>query len=376
MRLKPFLQGFGIIAVILSLFPFVAADYWWIRMFDFPHLQLTFLTLLAILIYFFRFDIRNWRDYSFIGLLVVCFLFQLGKIFPYTQFASHELKDNLQSDPKRVVSILAINVLQKNDKYEKVIDEILTWNPDILVFTETNQTWAEELRWGLREFGYDHRLEMPLENTYGMLLYSKLKLIDPRVEFLIEDSIPSMRAKVVLPSQELAELHIIHPTPPMPQHNPKSTDRDAQMMMVAKMAQESKYPVIVAGDFNDVAWSETTQLFQNVSQLLDARKGRGLYNTFGADAWIMRWPLDHLFVSKEFRLMDIARGRNVGSDHFPYYAKLSFEPEGAEDQDIPEPTAEEKKEAQNQVQKEKKKDQKEKEKAEKEKAKDNTEAGS
>ena len=370
MSFKSFLQAFGILAVILSLFPFVAADYWWIRMFDFPHVQLTLLTLIAILIYFFRFDVKNWRDYSFIGILCICFLFQLIKIYPYTEFADHELQDNLQNDPSRVVSILAINVLQKNKKYEKVVDEVLRLNPDILIFTETNKTWAEEMRKRLKDFGYDHKLEMPLENTYGMLLYSRFELLDARTEFLIEDSIPSMHAKVVLPSSELAELHVIHPTPPMPQHNPRSTDRDAQIMMVAKMAQESKYPVMVAGDFNDVAWSETTQLFQNVSQLLDARKGRGLYNTFGADSWIMRWPLDHLFVSKEFRLVDIERGKNVGSDHFPYYAKLSFEPEAAEDQDIPEPTAEEKREAENQIRKERKQDKEKQEKKRKEQKKD------
>lgn len=373
--MKIFLRIFGSIAIILSILPFVAGDYWFIRMFDFPHLQLTLLTLIALLVYFFRFDIRNWRDYSFIVILSVCFFFQLIKIFPYTQFASHELKDNEQNDPSRVVSILVTNVLQKNKEYAKVVDEIITKDPDILIFTETDQVWTEELRWGLRDFGYDNRLEMPLDNTYGMILYSKLELIDPEIKFIIEDSIPSMHTKVVLPSNELIELHIIHPTPPMPQHNPKSTDRDAQMMTTAKMAQESKYPVIVAGDFNDVAWSETTQLFQNVSQLLDPRKGRGLYNTFGADSWILRWPLDHLFVSKEFRLMDIARGKNVGSDHFPFYAKLSLEPDIAEEQDVPEPTAEERKNAENQIQKEKKKDQKEKKDDLEKKQKDTTKSG-
>ena len=89
-----------------------------------------------------------------------------------------------------------------------------------------------------------------------------------------------MHAKLILPSGELVQLHVIHPTPPMPPHDASSTDRDAQMMMVAKMAKKAKLPVIVAGDFNDVAWSESTSLFHNVSGLLDPRKGRGFYNTY------------------------------------------------------------------------------------------------
>jgi len=51
--------------------------------------------------------------------------------------------------------------------------------------------------------------------------------------------------------------------------------------------------------------------------------------------------LDHLFVSEEFRIVDISLGDHVGSDHFPYYAKLSFEPEMAIIQKREKPTEEE-----------------------------------
>lgn len=360
MHLKPFLQGFGILAVILSLFPFVAADYWWIRMFDYPHVQLTILTLVALLVYFFRFDLRNWRDYTFIIVLSACFLLQLTKIYPYTPFAEEELKQNTEVNPHRSLSILAINVLQDNKKYPKVINEVLIWEPDILIFTETDKIWRNELRIGLEIFDYDYRMEMPLDNTYGMLVYSKHELLDPQIRFLLDDSIPSMHARIVLPSKDLVQMHVIHPTPPMPPHDASSTDRDAQMMMVAKMAKDSEYPVFVAGDFNDVAWSESTRLFRSVSRLLDPRIGRGFFNTFNADSWIMRWPLDHLFVSEEFRLVKIQVGNYVGSDHFPFYTKLSLEPSKGAEQKMPPPTPEEMQKAEKQLEKEDEKDKKEK----------------
>ena len=360
MQLKPFLQGFGILAVILSLFPFVAADYWWIRMFDYPHVQLTILTLVALLVYFFRFDLRSWRDYTFIFVLGGCFLLQLLKIYPYTPFAEEELKENTATVPARSIDLLSINVLQKNEEYRKVINEVFIWKPDVLIFTETNEKWQNELRKGLKGFGYEYRMEMPLDNTYGMLVYSKLELQDQKIEFLLEDSIPSMHARIVLPSRELVQLHVIHPTPPMPPHDGSSTDRDAQMMMVAKRSKNAELPVIVAGDFNDVAWSETTQLFKSVSRLLDPRIGRGFYNTFNADSWIMRWPLDHLFVSEDFRLVKIKVGNHVGSDHFPFYAKLSLEPSKGAVQKASPPTKDELKEAEKQIEKEVEKDQKEK----------------
>ena len=327
MSLKGFLQVFGILAVVLSLFPFVAADYWWIRMFDFPHVQLTVLTLVALLVYFFRFDLRNWRDYTFIVVLAACFLLQLTKIYPYTPFAEEQVRMNTARNPESSISILTSNVLQKNEEYDRVVNEVFRKDPDLLIFTETNTTWRNELRKRLSGYNYKYQMEMPLENTYGMLVYSRLELLEPKIRFLLEDSIPSMHARVKLPSGELIEIHVIHPTPPMPPHDASSTDRDAQMMIVAKMARQAKLPVIVAGDFNDVAWSQSTQLFQEVSGLLDPRIGRGFFNTYNANSWILRWPLDHLFTSEEFRLVEMEVGNDVESDHFPLYAKLSLEPE-------------------------------------------------
>ena len=104
-------------------------------------------------------------------------------------------------------------------------------------------------------------------------------------------------------------------------------------------------PVIVYGDLNDVAWSRTTRLFQKVSRLVDPRKGRGLYSTFHARWPFFRWPLDHVFFSDCFRLVDLRRLPYVGSDHFPVYVCLHLEPDAAAEQDAPTADAAERQEA-------------------------------
>ncbi|NNF19056.1 MAG: endonuclease/exonuclease/phosphatase family protein, partial [Flavobacteriaceae bacterium] len=187
---------------------------------------------------------------------------------------------------------------------------------------------------------YPHAVEVPKDNTYGMLLYSKLPLRKAKVKYLVHDSIPSIHAEVVLPSRDKLQLYCIHPTPPMPQENPTSTARDADMMIIAKLSRSSELPVIVLGDFNDVAWSRTTELFEEVSGLLDIRKGRGLYNTYNAKNPIMRWPLDHIFVSPDYRYLHMERGKKIGSDHFPVYVELHYEPSGADVQTPPKASAE------------------------------------
>ena len=94
--------------------------------------------------------------------------------------------------------------------------------------------------------------------------------------------------------------------------------------MVAEEARDEPLPMIVTGDLNDVAWSRTTRRFLRISGLLDPRQGRGLFNTFDARYWFLRWPLDHIFHSRHFEVVVIERQRFVGSDHFPMFYRLAL----------------------------------------------------
>ena len=339
MGLKLFLKIFGVITIILVLIPLIAVNYWWIRIFDFPHLQLTLLTLVAILIYFIRFDVKSLGDYFFVLVMLSGFIFQLIKIFPYTGLASYELlsAEHKRSDSK--LKIFTSNVYQKNNQIDKVVKEAKRHNADVMLFTETHQWWIDQLSNSFDE-SYDYQIKVPLDNTYGMYMLSRLPIVDAEVKYLVDDSIPSIHGFLKLRNQKLVKLHAIHPTPPMPQENPMSTERDAELMKVALESRDSDKPVIVMGDFNDVAWSQSTKLFQQVSGLLDMRKGRGFYNTYSAESMLLRWPLDHLFISSDFRYGSMERGKNVGSDHFPFVATIYLEEEGKKRQGLPEPNQE------------------------------------
>lgn len=191
--------------------------------------------------------------------------------------------------------------------------------------------WRGHLR-GL-EVDYPHVIKQPQGNHYGMHLFSRLELGASAIRFLVEDDIPSIRVTIKLRSGDRIEFFGLHPRPPEPQQD--TDERDAELLMVGKELRACVLPAIVAGDLHDVAWSNTTRLFQKVSGLLDPRRGRGMFSTFHASYPLVRWPLDHVFPDKRFTLVRLQRLRSIGSDHFPVLAELQFELSAADNHAAP-----------------------------------------
>jgi endonuclease/exonuclease/phosphatase (EEP) superfamily protein YafD len=168
-----------------------------------------------------------------------------------------------------------------------------------------------------------------------MIVYSRLPMLMSEVKFLVDADIPSIHSLIRLRSGDAVEVIAVHPRPPLPKSD--TAERDAELVLVGRQAKTSPPATIVAGDLNDVGWSQTTHLFQQVSGLLDPRRGRGLYATYHAEYFFLRYPLDHLFHSAEFRLRRLEVLDYIGSDHFPLLVELSYEPERTREHDIPQP---------------------------------------
>jgi endonuclease/exonuclease/phosphatase (EEP) superfamily protein YafD len=276
--------------------------------------------------------------------LAVIIIVQAYKAAPYTPFGQKQvLTATASRNDSNTISLFICNVLQTNTAYNKVLEKINDYQPDLVITTETNKVWQDQLK-SLEE-SYPYRQPIPLENLYGMHLYSRFPLANIQVRYLVEPDIPSIRANVQLRTGEWITLFIVHPRPPVPQESKDSKDRDAEIIMVGKEARKEKGGVIVAGDFNDVAWSENTKLFQQVTGFLDPRRGRGFYNTYHAGIPIFRWPLDHIFHSNHFKLVKIERLGNVGSDHFPMFVHLQYQPEAKHQQKEVKPDEDTEKEA-------------------------------
>ena len=257
-----------------------------------------------------------------VAALLIAVGYQAFRIYPYTPFSGVQVKDAVEDESAVTIRIITANVLMHNREVEKYLDVLAEADPDIILTTEADQWWMEQLE--SLDRSHPHHVKYPLGNTYGMILHSRFPLIEPSVRFLVEPMVPSIHSDIRLPDGHLLRFIGLHPRPPGPTENEESTQRDAELIIVAKAVKGLKQPVLILGDLNDVAWSHTTTLFQKISGLLDPRAGRGMFNSYHADYLFLRFPLDHIFHSGHFKLIELRRLSHIGSDHFPIYAALSF----------------------------------------------------
>lgn len=317
-----FIQIMAIVVIWLSFWSLIPRDEWWIRGADFPRLQILVLGFIAFVL-FLLVD-HPWTAFNqllFVG-LIAALAYQLKMVLPYTFVWKKQVKQVKQDqlDPDRQISLIVSNVLTTNTKYHLLIEQIQTHQPDLVLTLETDHAWQDAL--AVIEPDYPYRVPVPLDNLYGMHLYSKLELSETEVKFILSDEIPSIHTKVMLRSGQPVQLYCLHPKPPSPTEAKDSTLRDAELLIVGDQIKDLDESCIVMGDLNDVAWSRTTRLFQRISGLLDPRVGRRYVNTFHADYPLLRWSLDHVFHSTDFALVHMERLKHVGSDHFPVYLVL------------------------------------------------------
>lgn len=318
------LNLFIVLLIAITVAPLLPSKHWVVRVWEFPRLQIATLIFIALVAKALTFSQANgdvMYDYATLACLSLTLLYQLKWIVPYTIFYKKEVHREKVPNNDDTISILSSNVFMPNENYDALLTETEKHKPDFLVMLESNKRWEENV--ASIESDYPYTKHCPLENLYGIHLYSKYPFSDVSLRFLIEDDVPSIRLTFTKNNQKVT-LFFLHPKPPSPTENETAGPRDAELLLVGKEVANTDGPVIVAGDLNDVAWSPTTRKFKKISGLLDPRIGRAFYNTFHAHYPLVKWPLDHVFHSNHFNLVDVKKLPDIGSDHFPLLTVLSL----------------------------------------------------
>lgn len=322
-----------LIFLLLTLLPLWRQSHWLVRSLDFPRVQLACIGVLLLGAQLLWLDAARPLTWLCGLALAAGVGWHLYRILPFTPLWRKEVKQAETEDEKRCLRIITANVLTSNRNAKALLDLVHAYKPHILVTLESDAWWQSQLDQLLPSM--PHSIKCPLDNLYGMHVYSRLPLHEAEIEYLVQQDVPSMHALVRLECGASVRVHFLHPAPPSPTENPESDERDAELVIVGRSVADCSMPVVVTGDLNDVAWSPTTRLFRKISGLLDPRVGRGMYNTFHAKIPFLRWPLDHLFHSEHFQVRHIERLAAIGSDHFPLFAELCFRPGETWDQEGP-----------------------------------------
>lgn len=314
------LYSLGALSITATLLPIWKTTRWWVRLCDFPRFQIA---LLALAIVFVLPAVRfptTLVEWLFLSALVGVVIWQSTWVGPYLPGTARALQScNGSEGANQRITLLTSNVLQANRGADRFLEIIHDTSPDVVLAVEVDEWWAERL-WGSVKAGYPHKISHPLSNGYGLALFSRLELIQPEVRFLFDQAIPSIRTGVKLRSGLVVNLYGVHPSPPA--INQDSTERDVELLLVAREIKDRASPAIVLGDLNDVAWSPTTIRFMEAGDLLDPRRGRGFYNTYPARWAGLRYPLDYVFCTRHFRICSMKVLPTFGSDHLPLVAEL------------------------------------------------------
>ena len=327
---------FLIVAVLL---PFVRNDYWVFRILEYPRYQKFVLCGAALATFIFTNVFSTAFGLVTFIILCLCVVYLAYKIFPYTPICKREMKSVKGQNNSNQVKLFTANVYQDNTKYHKMIEQIRQCDPDVIMLLETDKLWEKEMDVLIKD--YRHCLKAPLANTYGVLFYSRLQITEGAIKYLVDKEIPSIEATLKLPSGQLVKTWGLHPKPPVPGEDSRSTAKDKEIMKIAFKVKKETLPVIVMGDLNDVAWSHVTELFRKTSGLLDPRRGRGFYSTFSANIWFLRFPLDYVFCSAHFGLINMKKLDHNGSDHFAMFSHFEYQPVLEDVQEKPQADAEE-----------------------------------
>lgn len=253
----------------------------------------------------------SWSRWS----VVIVLIYNLGLIVPYylpvTQTAS--------TSTATTFSIISLNVLTSNPDKGSVVSYLRDRQPDLILVMEVNADWGLALK-ELDDL-YPHRLFQFRPDNFGIGLMSKWPLTEPRIVDFGDLELPSIVAPIERDGQQFV-LVGTHPLPPVGARG--TSERNTQLAAVARYVRDSKKRCVVAGDFNATPWSVAFREFDTESGLRDSARGLGIQNSWNAKSWLMRIPIDHVFVPQDAIVIRRAIGPDVGSDHFPVEATIAL----------------------------------------------------
>jgi endonuclease/exonuclease/phosphatase (EEP) superfamily protein YafD len=208
--------------------------------------------------------------------------------------------------------IMALNVLDFNQQYDRVIAYARRERPDVLLLVELTPQWADRVADLAPE--YPHRWVGGGVDGGGIAMMSRRAPTGAEALMLDAADAPSYLLTFDLPDGPLSVLGT-QLEPPLGAR--ASRERNQRLAALARFARDHRGPLAIVGDLNTSPFSPHFQRLARDGGLHRCGQGAGLVPTWPSlfpPLWIQ---LDHCLANDAVRSWGFTVGEYVGSDHFP-----------------------------------------------------------
>ena len=157
--------------VVVTILSFLHISHGFYRVFSFPRLQFSVAAITLFIASLVFLDLPRW-EWALLSAQIACFVAQgwaIAQFLPVRPSQS-DVYDGPPDQPN-MVSVLSYNVKMSNVRFQEAIDLVRMHEPDIAIFMETDEKWDEAM--SVLADDWPNHVREPLDNSYGMLLYSR-----------------------------------------------------------------------------------------------------------------------------------------------------------------------------------------------------------
>ena len=214
------------------------------------------------------------------------------------------------------LKILTFNMFVYNNRPERLAELILAEAPDIVVLQEATRDHHIDVLNRLLRDAYPWRRFCVTGQCDGAML-SKRPWLEFRQIERGDTAPPSVSARFDLGNGRMLRIVGTH------LWNPKAPRRQLrEIEWLGRELGRINDLVIVGGDFNFTPWTFALNRFEHTARLV---RHSGVGGTWRVSRYYpAMFPIDHIFASPGIRLVSIARGPSIGSDHLAVIATLQL----------------------------------------------------
>ena len=304
--IKGLLQAAAFLTVAFSLLTLLPVDHHAVQLFT--HFRLQYLAASLLLLPIFAF----LRSPAYTALTAIAVMTNAVVVAPWYMDAP---ADTGESQLKLVLA----NALSTNIEHDRLFALIAAEQPDLVFLQEVSPQWEKAL--AVLHTEYPHRYVEARDDNFGIALLSRLPFASVGHIESAPLGFPTLHGELMFGGRRVNFVST-HPMIPLGALN--FAARNEQLRRVAQQLAMPSTSTILVGDLNTSMWDMHYRALESATGLRNARRGHGVLPTWPTFLPFAMIPIDHVLVSDDIGVRQIATGPRIGSDHVPLVVTLSL----------------------------------------------------